>query len=349
MASSSPWTLPISNYLTLNRPSQTSISGIPMLAVAPSPTKSVGYSMNQSQAPQTTGSQQASASSPLASPASNRNRANSPPATPPPQHSASASPIPQQSRPASPQSQHWPANHLSMRSRPSSVAAMSPPLGASALGSGANTNMAAQLSPTAPPQGSMGSTTTSTTSLKPRAFSQSSQSQSATPMSLPNPFAMQLPLLSYFSGSSGAPTQWSTAWSTPASTTSQSWMSGLRMSLPRPAMSSPVGGPPAPFTLQLPLLSNLSGAAHQSSSTSTTSNRHVSQSTAAPPHQRSMSSSTTTSTSSATASSALRPPQVSLYKFIVPDHLSLLSYFNEYINITQCLYTSMYEYSEAAR
>ena len=272
------------NPFAPTRPSHASSSGIPVLSVTPSPPKAV----RQSQAPQTTGSQQVSASSPLASPRPNSSPVNSTPASPaPPQHSPLASPVPQsspqpspqrspsaslmpqQSPPPSHQSQHSPANPVSMSSWASSAAAMS---------SGVSTNTAAQVTPTAPPQGSMGSTTMSTTSVKPRTLSQSSHSQQGLHL-------WQSSLL-------------------------QQSQSATHMSLPQPAMR----GTPAPFQLTVTLLSNLSGAAPQRLSASTTSTRHVLQSTAAPPHQRSRSSSTTTSTSSATSSFTLRPPQVRLYE-----------------------------------
>jgi len=115
------------------------------------------------------------------------------------------------------------------------------------------------------------------------------------------------------------------------SQSSQQSQSSSRLSLPQPTM----GGLPAPFPLQVPMLLSVRGAApphpsssssssttstgnvvllapphpHRSPNASTASIGHLAQSTAAPPHQRSMSSSTSMSTPSTTG-----PPQVRLHE-----------------------------------
>ncbi len=120
---------------------------------------------------------------------------------------------------------------------------------------------------------------------------QHSPQQSTLMSPVPQPSSPASPAVQHSSPASSPPPppppppHWSTTNSTSVKprALSQSLQLASRMPLPQPPTSSALRGPPVPYTLQLPLLSNFSA-----SSASRSSSTHVSQSSAGAPPQPSM-------------------------------------------------------------
>jgi len=349
--SPSAWTCPQTNSPTFNRPSQASNVSRPLLAVTPtqSPVKVGAQPARRSR--------QRLTSSPVASPQPNSSPVN--PQVPPAQATPAAnplvgscrvsfgsravrpglqnsslvtsplgSPMPRYSTPASPSSASSPASSSpsspsSPSSRAQSVMGMSPSHGLYSPGSIADFSNsplmtpATQSTPAAPLfsglRGLLQPTTAAT-------IQQSSQSQST----------------------AAAAPQSSTVLMRSASSKHRTLSQASQSQ-----MALPVRGPPAPFIMNVPMLSNFSSThVSQSSaaappqpsmgwSTSTISGvRGRTAHTTPAPHQRSVSLSTmTTSTTAAAPSSAVEPPQVNLLNRLLISHCFQLLVLSSLISI----------------